>query len=434
MCLHGANVEDRQRGIDFPYGAAGRQRVAGRITARAQRQGDAGERIVAAQLARHGEIQARIRLFADGARLDRGHHAGDAHFASQIVNAAADGVLPGEGAIGKGLVDDGDVLGGRPGGEVAFRDHADAEGRKKARRDGIDVGVQRLLRIRGVAFRSERVPGAGEAEGDITGEGGGLHAGDGARACKDGVQQTAGGIRRVAVEAGIEPQQEDAAVGKAGVDAPGGIQAAQEEAGRNQQHHGDGYLSDHQQVARAEAGRLESAGNVAAGGAQGGREAEDEAGKGGKGRREEHHTIVGGYGEVDRQGDREARAGKRGGAGQRQGIAAGAAGQGEQDALGEQLAHEPGASGADGQAGGDLPAAGRGARQQQIGNVGAGREEHQHGHHQQHQEEGDEELAGAGVDLAGTLQVKAAVLVGCRIGGPQAVANHPDFGGRGLGA
>jgi hypothetical protein len=58
-------------------------------------------------------------------------------------------------------------------------------------------------------------------------------------------------------------------------------------------------------------------------------------------------------------------------------AARGRARQGQQDAFGEELADDASASGADGDADGDLPAACHGAGQQQVGDVGAGDQQHE---------------------------------------------------------
>ena len=78
---------------------------------------------------------------------------------------------------------------------------------------------------------------------------------------------------------------------------------------------------------------------------------------------------------------------------ERQGDAQHAAGEGQQQALGEELPHQLTPGGAERQPDGDLPLAHEGAGDQQVGDVGAGDEQHQADHAHQHDERHREVVA-----------------------------------------
>ena len=149
---------------------------------------------------------------------------------------------------------------------------------------------------------------------------------------------------------------------------------------------------------------------------QGRNQPEDDSGKSGKRDREQHDPVVQRDREIHRQRERDPRPADRDGAQMRDGVTADSAEQRQHHALGEQLPHQASAARADGEPGGDFLLPRRSARQQQVGNVGAGRAQHQGGHAQQHQEEHDDHLAKARVDLAGAFDVKPAIHVGGGIG------------------
>ncbi len=79
----------------------------------------------------------------------------------------------------------------------------------------------------------------------------------------------------------------------------------------------------------------------------------------------------------------DAAAGPRG-----ENHAEGGAGEGEQETLAEQLAHDAGARGAEGGAHGEFLLAGGAAGEQEIGEVGAGDEQHESDGTEQHGETG----------------------------------------------
>ena len=85
-----------------------------------------------------------------------------------------------------------------------------------------------------------------------------------------------------------------------------------------------------------------------------------------------------------------------------------AAGAGEQQALDEELAHELAARGAERQPHGDLALAHEAARDEQVGDVGAGDEQHQADHAHQHDERRREVVAQARVADVGRRHVERA--------------------------
>ena len=241
-------------------------------------------------------------------------------------------------------------------------------------------------------------------KGKIAGEGGGADTGDG-----NGELQ---GALVVIAAAGFviglvgDVVGDDGEVGgiEAGVHGGGVAEAAEEEAGSDQGHEGEGDLRHDEEgagiVGAVKTGGgggafFEVAGEIGAGGAEGGGESEEEAGTGRDGEGEEEDGGI----EIEA----ESGAIENGWADGPEEVAApageeesgGAAGQGEEEAFGEELAEEAGAGGAEGEAEGDFLVAGGGPGEEEIGDVGAGDQENEGG-------DDHEQDAGAREDRAGT--------------------------------
>ncbi|MDQ3137822.1 MAG: hypothetical protein M3Q93_09600 [Gemmatimonadota bacterium] len=126
---------------------------------------------------------------------------------------------------------------------------------------------------------------------------------------------------------------------------------------------------------------------IGAGCVQGRGEAEQHAGHERHREREEHHGRIDAdliHARQIRRIDRDQRPHSP----EREEQAQASAGQRQQHALGQELTHEPLPAGAKRGPDGDLLRAGRGARQQQIGDVGACDQEHEPDGAQQHQQRG----------------------------------------------
>ena len=168
------------------------------------------------------------------------------------------------------------------------------------------------------------------------------------------------------------------------------VQAAQQQPGAGEQDHRDGDLRRYQRATQPAARWTHGAGrpqHAAPGAAQGGEESEQHAGEHGRGRAEQEHAHI------DRSfpdtGQRFRRHGLEGAQQpERQDAPRRAARRREQQAFGEGETHQPDPRGAQGRAYGDLAIAAHRARQQQVGDVGAGDQQHSEHRAQQRERSG----------------------------------------------
>ncbi len=165
--------------------------------------------------------------------------------------------------------------------------------------------------------------------------------------------------------------------------------AAEEQAGANEQHQRQRELGHDEQAAQPEARRaeatfgllratasLERGVEVDTRCAHGGCQTEDEAGQQCDTKREGEHIPIDADGVETRDVSRVHRA-NDGEADARNDKTGGATQHSEQQALGQQLAHEPAPRCAERGSNRDFPLPSAGARQQQVGDVGARDQQHE---------------------------------------------------------
>ncbi len=200
--------------------------------------------------------------------------------------------------------------------------------------------------------------------------------------------------RRLAAAGHRNRQRQDAARIEPGVDRLQGDERPDHEPGAGEQHEGERELRSDQDVAQAAApSSLHRAPlsfpqgfrQVAPGGLEGRRETERDPGQKRDREREGEHAAVESDGLDAREllgaeRDEEVRSP------QGEKRSAGAAEKREHEALGQELAEHPGAAGPESGADRDLPLSRRRAREQHVGDVGAGDQEDERHRRQEHEE------------------------------------------------
>jgi len=203
--------------------------------------------------------------------------------------------------------------------------------------------------VAGVVFRIEDKPGIESGEGELVDQGGGINAGEGLCAVKQGLKE-GGAVFGLGTGGAVEGDLggEGLLGAEAGVDAGQPLQAAEHDAGGGDDEDGEGDLGHDEQAGDAEAvGCSEDVAgvgaegvlDVAASGLEGGDEAgEDSGNEGDGGGKEEDIAMEGEVGEprrVWRQDELEGVEAERG-----EQYAEGAGEAGEDSALGEHLPDE----------------------------------------------------------------------------------------------
>ena len=227
--------------------------------------------------------------FGLGAGLaDVGDDADDASVGSAYDGDAVDGVFVGPEVAGDGLVDDDDGLFGVVvfPGHVAALNQPHADGVEIAGSDDVDEGSGEFAGLVVLALGGD-APGAVAGHGEGVGDGSGLDAGD----LLDAVEDLAveGSDFGCGVDAAGVVEEDGGGAGglEAEVDVEHAEEAAQEQAGGDEENAGESDLRDDEggaeagcSLAAGGAGRriLERVLQVAAGDAQAGNDAEEQSG------------------------------------------------------------------------------------------------------------------------------------------------------------
>ncbi len=309
----------------------------------------------------------------------------------------AEWALAGEIALRQGPVDDDHPRRAR---DVALVEDAPGEDRDAQRleiaRRGDPLLGEGLFAARILAPLDAEPPVGPSAERDVADQGCGLDARERLRALTH-LAEEGGLLLRLRVAAGRQEEiAADHALGvETLVDGEQPVEAAQEQAGADEQGERERHLGHDERAAQALAGRpaggparafFHHLGQVRPRGAQRREEAEEQPREEGQGQRETQDLRIDrGLGEP-RHAARAERAQTRH-AGPGHEHTAAAANERQQQALDQQLPHEAPARRAERRPDGDLPPPHRRAREQQVRHVGARDEEH-HGHGAG---EGDEE-------------------------------------------
>ncbi len=303
------------------------------------------------------------------------------------LEGLAEGIAAAQVLAGESLVDDGHRLGG---GGVALVEVPAGHERRPHRLEvagahTIEVGIVLL----DLSSDQDRLVPAAPADGQDVGLRGRDHAGQAAEGLHDALLDR--NLLRVgeARAPHVQARPKDVVGAEPGIDGQQVAQRAHEEERAHNEHERQGHLRDHQAAAQAEA--LARRGDAAppglhrrrrshVGGADGGGEAEEDAGQNGQTGGEREHAPV--RLQVDEQavalGAQEGHQGRAEPA-REQGSRARAEG-GDEQALRHELAHDAAAGGADGEADRDLALARAGPGQHQVGEVRAGDEEDESGH------------------------------------------------------
>ena len=275
----------------------------------------------------------------------------------------------------------------------------------------------------GCPSRSIGDPQVPRETGGGAGETGGANAGEGGDAVKDTVVEGVEALRLVAGELRIGVYEEDVGAVHPHVFAAQILEGAQEQTGEGEEDQGKRNLGDDecpgQQAVGAPSGGgtgasagVEDAGNIGPGAAQGGSDAEKNRSQEADAESEEQHTSIGGGGEGGMGGAAGDEVEEDAGSPEGDCEADRSAGECQEECLSEDLPHDAAAGGAEREAGAEFPFAGGCLGEEEIGEVGAGDEEHDPDHDHEHRqgrlvglaEEGDARSAGQqGDEGAGDL-------------------------------
>ena len=254
VAVHRPRLEDPQVGVHLAPGAQERERRPLRVGRRPRH-----DRQGAREPLRVGEVDQVARRLAESPHLRVGGHADDQPGGIVVVgpaDQAADRVAVLPEAPGHRLADDDDGLRVRPVGvaEVAAADDLDA---RRLEEPGVDLGpvrdegaaVARRLEARHVEVAR---PGAQRIQVQAADRPDRRDAGQLAEAVEQAPGVDARLVRREAGGRRQEGQEGGRLAAEAGVDRLHLLEAAQEEAGPDEQHQRDRELGDDQGVAPAE--------------------------------------------------------------------------------------------------------------------------------------------------------------------------------------
>ncbi len=201
-----------------------------------------------------GEVHLPAGFGLGAGLADVGDDPDDAGVGSAYVGDAVDGVFVGPEVAGDGLVDDDDGLFGVDvfPGDVAAFDEAHADGVEVAGGDDVDEGAGELAGLVVLALGGD-APGAVAGHGERVGDGGGLDAGDLLDAVDDlaveGGVFGGGGSTETAWD--VEEHGGGAGGLEAEIDVEDAEEAAEEQAGADEEDAGEGDLGDDEGGAEA---------------------------------------------------------------------------------------------------------------------------------------------------------------------------------------
>ena len=383
--LHGADVVDGQVRVEGGEGRAHGRSETGGIAGGADEQVD-----------RSVEALGERRVVERPGRLGEHHVLGGGDDADDLdpravapgLEPPAERVLAGPAAFGEGGVDHGDGAGrggvARAEGAAGERLQAEHVFETWGHGRAADIGRAVTQRRRWV-LREDVAHADGVVEGRAARERGVRDAGQRADALEQCAAELAGLFVAVALQGEVERGEQEALGAEADIDGAGPLEAAGEEAGEDEHDQREHDLVDHEQVAEAVAAAadpgagalLELGHEVDPGGAQRGEQPAADPGDEGDGGGEEvdrpgraRVLVDGQIALLDERGE------KRGGPGGKE-PADDAGDGGEDEALHEHLADEAAAAGAERGAHGELLLAPGRAGDHEVGDVGAGDEQHE---------------------------------------------------------
>ena len=396
-----ADVEDRERRVDLLHGATDGAGERGGVAL-----GPYMERCLRRVVLEDRLVDERDRLFSHAVVFAVLRHADDRREVgvAEELESLADGVVVRPEALGHRLVHDDDERCAHRVGprEVTAAGKRDADCLEVAGADRVHLHENPVARRRVLAFRkhaAEQAPGERRTLGDR----GVPDARESRHARGRLLVEDLAARGRVAFAAQIEVHHEDAARLESGVGPLGPRQAAEERAGGHEGDERQRDLRDHQHLTQRKettqssmrrASRhhlvLEDRHDVRLRRLDGGREAEDHAGRHRENGGEGQDTRVNREILPDRQRQLQIRGDERveEPVGEQQSEAA--AGQREQRAFGDELPYQPKAPRAEREPERDFLAAARGAPEQEVRDVRARDEQDDANHrHQDHRQADD---------------------------------------------